>query len=79
MNETDSSSQEEDNASNTTTASSPSTIKSETVPSLLNGTGTVVRTLDGDMAGDEFAREAAEYQMLLGKIDELLKRLELDA
>lgn len=79
MNESESSSQEEDYASNTTTASTPSTIESEPVPPLLNGTGTVVRTLDGDMAGDEFAREASEYQMLLGKIDELLKRLGLDA
>ena len=41
---------------------------------------TVMRTLDGgEAAGDEFAREAADYQTLLGKIDALLERLGLDA
>jgi ankyrin repeat and BTB/POZ domain-containing protein 1 len=39
----------------------------------------VVRTLDGEIAGDEFAADAVNYQILLGKIDELLKRLKLDA
>lgn len=44
------------------------------------GVGAVVmRTLDGDPAGDEFAREAADYRILLDKIDALLERLELDA
>ena len=38
-----------------------------------------VRTLDGDMAGDEFASDAINYQVLLGKIDQLLERLKLDA
>ncbi len=37
------------------------------------------RTLDGDLAGDEFARDAIDYQFLLGKIDGLLERLKLDA
>lgn len=41
--------------------------------------GAVMRTLNGDTAGDEFAREAADYQMLLEKIDALLERLDLDA
>lgn len=38
-----------------------------------------VRTLDGDLAGDEFASDAINYQLLLGKIDRLLERLKLDA
>ncbi|KAI9670905.1 MAG: hypothetical protein M1817_003790 [Caeruleum heppii] len=38
-----------------------------------------MRTLDGEMAGDEFAQEAVDYQVLLGKIDGLLERLRLDA
>ncbi|KAI9754497.1 MAG: Nascent polypeptide-associated complex subunit beta [Chaenotheca gracillima] len=43
---------------------------------LLNG---AVRTLDGEIAGDEFASDAINYQLLLGKIDSLLERLKLDA
>ncbi|RMZ83556.1 hypothetical protein DV738_g971, partial [Chaetothyriales sp. CBS 135597] len=39
----------------------------------------VVRTLDGDEVGDEFAADAFNYQLLLGKIDALLERLNLDA
>lgn len=38
-----------------------------------------IRTLDGDIAGDEFAADAINYQILLGKIDALLERLKLDA
>ncbi|KAF2810313.1 uncharacterized protein BDZ99DRAFT_416580 [Mytilinidion resinicola] len=41
--------------------------------------GGAVRTLDGEVAGDEFAQDAMNYQILLGKIDALLARLELDA
>ena len=43
---------------------------------MLNGE---VRTLDGEIAGDEFAGDAINYQILLGKIDRLLERLKLDA
>ena len=43
------------------------------------GGGTVVRTLDGEIAGDEFAQDAINYQILLGKIDRLLDNLKLDA
>lgn len=39
----------------------------------------VVRTLDGEVAGDEFAQDAMNYQILLGKIDKLLDELTLDA
>lgn len=38
----------------------------------------VVRTLDGDIAGDEFAQDALNYQILLGKIDRLMENLGLD-
>jgi hypothetical protein len=38
-----------------------------------------IRTLDGEIAGDEFAQDAINYQILLGKIDRLLENLELDA
>ncbi|TKA56794.1 hypothetical protein B0A49_10901 [Cryomyces minteri] len=38
-----------------------------------------VRTLDGEVAGDEFAQDAINYQILLGKIDKLLDILRLDA
>lgn len=38
-----------------------------------------IRTLDGELAGDEFAADAINYQVLLGKIDALLERLKLDA
>lgn len=41
--------------------------------------GGVVRTLDGEIAGDEFAQDALNYQILLGKIDKLLEDLKLDA
>lgn len=39
----------------------------------------VIRTLDGEIAGDEFASDALNYQILLGKIDTLLENLKLDA
>ncbi|KAI9788857.1 MAG: hypothetical protein M1816_006521 [Peltula sp. TS41687] len=39
----------------------------------------VVRTLEGDIAGDEFDADAINYRVLLGKIDDLLERLQLDA
>ncbi|KAK8168832.1 hypothetical protein BKA80DRAFT_268042 [Phyllosticta citrichinensis] len=38
-----------------------------------------IHTLDGHVAGDEFAQDAINYQILLGKIDKLLESLELDA
>ncbi|KIV91322.1 hypothetical protein PV10_05873 [Exophiala mesophila] len=38
-----------------------------------------VRTLDGELAGDEFDADAINYQLLLGKIDTLLEKLKLDA
>ncbi|KAK3704144.1 hypothetical protein LTR37_013984 [Vermiconidia calcicola] len=38
----------------------------------------VVRTLEGDIAGDEFAQDAMNYQILLGKIERLMENLGLD-
>ncbi|TLD22161.1 hypothetical protein PspLS_08155 [Pyricularia sp. CBS 133598] len=38
-----------------------------------------IRTLDGTFVEDEFEAEEANYQILEGKIDELLDRLKLDA
>ncbi|KAI0487236.1 BTB/POZ domain-containing protein [Xylaria cf. heliscus] len=41
--------------------------------------GTGVRTLDGELAEDEFASDAINYQVLLQKIDIMLENLKLDA
>jgi ankyrin repeat/BTB/POZ domain-containing protein 1 len=38
-----------------------------------------IRTLDGEIVTDEFAADAINYQVLLGKLDKLLERLKLDA
>jgi ankyrin repeat/BTB/POZ domain-containing protein 1 len=38
-----------------------------------------IRDLDGEVVGDEFAQDAINYQILLGKIDTLLDNLKLDA
>jgi len=46
---------------------------------IINSSGGAVRTLDGEIAGDEFASDAINYQILLNKIDRLLDRLKLDA
>ncbi len=39
----------------------------------------VMRTLDGEAVEDEFAADAINYQVLLGKIDAMLEGLKLDA
>lgn len=41
--------------------------------------GDAVRTLNGETAEDEFASDAINYQVMLGKIDAMLERLKLDA
>jgi len=41
--------------------------------------GGVTRTLNGDEIEDEFDQDAINYRILLGKIDQLLDRLKLDA
>lgn len=41
--------------------------------------GGVIRTLDGNEIEDQFDQDAMNYQILLGKIDQLLDRLKLDA
>lgn len=38
-----------------------------------------IRTLDGEIVSDEFESDALNYQMLLGKIEILLEKLNLDA
>ncbi|KAF2211509.1 hypothetical protein CERZMDRAFT_43362 [Cercospora zeae-maydis SCOH1-5] len=38
----------------------------------------VIRTLDGEIAGDEFTQDAMNYSILLGKIDTLMENLGLD-
>ena len=42
-------------------------------------TGGTIRTLDGEIAGDQLEGDALNYQILLGKIDGLLDSLRLDA
>ena len=37
------------------------------------------RTLDGELATDEYAQDAQNYRILLAKIDGLLDKLKLDA
>lgn len=39
----------------------------------------VIRTLDGKVAADEFDSDAINYEVLMGKIDDMLERLKLDA
>ena len=55
-------------------STAPNTTASES--QMMNGT---IRTLDGEIAGDELEGDAINYQILLGKIDALLERLKLDA
>jgi len=51
----------------------------DTAPDMEGHAEGVVRTLDGEIAGDEFAQDAMNYQILLGKIDQLLEELTLEA
>jgi ankyrin repeat/BTB/POZ domain-containing protein 1 len=51
----------------------------QTAPDFESHAEGVVRTLDGEIAGDEFAQDAMNYQILLGKIDTLLDELTLEA
>ncbi|PLB39003.1 ankyrin repeat and BTB/POZ domain protein [Aspergillus candidus] len=39
----------------------------------------VIRTLDGEIAGDEFDKDAANYQILMAKLDAILEDLNLEA
>ncbi|KAL2871504.1 ankyrin repeat and BTB/POZ domain protein [Aspergillus lucknowensis] len=47
-------------------------------PTVANGQP-IIRTLDGEIAGDEFTKDAINYQILMEKLDEILERLNLDA
>lgn len=51
----------------------------ETTPVEQHIAAGAIRTLDGEPVGDEFLQDAQNYQILLGKIDGLLERLNLDA
>lgn len=59
-------------------AANPTRTPAHKAPSEVDEGG-VVRTMDGNLAVDEFARDAINYRILLGKIDQLLERLKLDA
>lgn len=50
-----------------------------TIPAEALQNAGVIRTLDGEDVEDEFDEDARNYQILLGKIDDLLDRLKLDA
>lgn len=41
--------------------------------------GPVFQTLDGEVTGDEFSKDAVNYQILMEKLDTLLENLNLDA
>lgn len=41
--------------------------------------GPVFKTLDGEVTGDEFSKDAVNYQILMEKLDTLLENLNLDA
>ncbi|KAK3186119.1 hypothetical protein K4F52_005109 [Lecanicillium sp. MT-2017a] len=60
----------------TTTTTTQAAVEKEMEPFEQTG---VMRTLDGEAAEDEFASDAINYQLLLGKIDAMLDGLKLDA
>ena len=67
---------QEDEGVDVSSGSPPKDDPDAYAPDMLGG---AVRTLDGELAGDELAQDAINYQILLGKIDRLLERLKLDA
>ncbi|OCL08815.1 hypothetical protein AOQ84DRAFT_33672 [Glonium stellatum] len=67
---------QEDEGVDVSSGSSPKDAPDVYTPDMMSG---AVRTLDGEFAGDEFAQDAINYQILLRKIDRLLERLKLDA
>ncbi|KAL4805862.1 hypothetical protein BDV18DRAFT_140017 [Aspergillus unguis] len=50
-------------------------------PPVANGQdhGPVLKTLDGEVAEDEFSKDAINYQILMEKLDQILESLNLDA
>lgn len=54
-------------------------ISNATQPNNDPASTSVMRTLDGQIAGDEFETDARNYQILIEKIDKLLDKLKLDA
>lgn len=65
------------NISNIGSADTPVMQGHRTTPNPILSGG--IRTLDGELVSDEFESDALNYQMMLGKIEILLKRLNLDA
>ncbi|KAA8643415.1 hypothetical protein EYZ11_007294 [Aspergillus tanneri] len=43
------------------------------------GHAPIIRTLDGEIAGDEFTKDAINYEILMAKLDKILENLNLDA
>ena len=62
----------------TSNSSGPDTEK-EALKDANPSLGGEIRTLSGDVAGDEFASDAINYRILLEKIEALLEHLQLDA
>ncbi|KAI0143830.1 BTB/POZ domain-containing protein [Xylariaceae sp. FL1272] len=56
-----------------------SATESEKTSAEKSGANGTIRTLDGEVAEDEFASDAINYQLLLQKIDLMLENLKLDA
>ncbi|KAI1349973.1 BTB/POZ domain-containing protein [Xylaria sp. FL0043] len=54
-------------------------VTGETLAANQTANGDGVRTLDGELAEDEFASDAINYRVLLQKIDIMLEKLKLDA
>ncbi len=48
-------------------------------PSSISLTNKGIRTLDGEIAEDEFAADEVNYQFLIDKLDTVLDKLKLDA
>lgn len=72
------SAREQQGDSNKVVNSGPPKIQANGKSEQTNASG-IIRTLDGREAGDEFSRDAIDYELLLNKLDQLLEKLGLDA
>lgn len=48
-------------------------------PPVMHDHRVAIKTLDGQVAGDEFTKDAMNYQILMEKLDAILENLDLDA
>lgn len=48
-------------------------------PQVMHDHRAAIKTLDGQVAGDEFIKDAMNYQILMEKLDAILENLDLDA